>query len=341
MVSFRNSQESIEVLKDGVAPNFRTSQESIEVLKNGYTPFFHLSQESIEVLKSFVVPALVCTIETASGTYLTSVIIKISVDVRGATIYYTTDGSTPDEWSNIYDGGVPMFTGTLSAYAVIDGYADSPVVTADYVAKIPKPDIDPPSGIYTIDGSTIEISSSVLGATIYYTTDGTAPTESSQVYSAAIPMFIGTLRALAVADDYADSEIATAVYYDGLSWPANLPAPLWPVSVQAGSNISRVEWQKGRADVRRFGAGAPDRVKVQLRLKHSQIQTFEAWYNSIVNFGSDWFSADWLDRIGYPDHRARILGHPNIKGSNSVCADYSITLLVQAEDLVIDDITTW
>ena len=51
------------------------------------------------------------------------------------------------------------------------------------------------------------------GATIYYTTDGTNPTTSSNVYSTPISVSSSqTIKAFAVANGYEDSEVASATY---------------------------------------------------------------------------------------------------------------------------------
>ena len=124
------------------------------------------------------------------------------------------------------------------------------------------------------------------------------------------------------------------------AWPDSLPAPLRSISVTAGSNMSRQEWQSGRADNRRFGSGAPDRVKVQLRLHYTQIPTFEYWYNRDANMGINWFTADWLANLGYTSHMARLVGYPKLKGKSTVYADYTMTLLVQ-EAIYCPDDTEW
>lgn len=77
------------------------------------------------------------------------------------------------------------------------------------------PTFSPAAGTYTT-AQTVTISDAIAGATIYYTTNGTAPTTASNVYSGAItiPATPGTetVQAMAVAAGYANSPVASAVY---------------------------------------------------------------------------------------------------------------------------------
>jgi hypothetical protein len=74
------------------------------------------------------------------------------------------------------------------------------------------PVFSPAGGTYKTAQSA-SISDAVAGATIYYTTDGTAPTTSSTEYTGAITVSSSeTLKAIAVAIGYSRSAAATAVY---------------------------------------------------------------------------------------------------------------------------------
>ena len=70
-----------------------------------------------------------------------------------------------------------------------------------------------PAGKVLVNGSKIEIAESVVGATIYYTLDGTEPTSSSSVYTASKVTINSscTLKAVAIKDGIS-SNIASTTY---------------------------------------------------------------------------------------------------------------------------------
>ena len=79
------------------------------------------------------------------------------------------------------------------------------------------PTFDPPAGTYPAP-PTVTISDGTPGATIYYTLDGTTPTTGSTKYTAPIPIVCAppsctaTIAAIAVANGYANSAVATVTY---------------------------------------------------------------------------------------------------------------------------------
>jgi len=82
------------------------------------------------------------TFSPGGGTYSAAQSVTISTTTGGASIRYTTDGSTPSETSGtVYSGPVTISTTTtLNAIAYESGMTDSSVTSAAYTISIPTPD---------------------------------------------------------------------------------------------------------------------------------------------------------------------------------------------------------
>lgn len=127
------------------------------------------------------------------GTYDKVVPLKLTSATQG-TIYYTTDGTVPDETSEVYMTPIFLEAGshTVSALFVNAYGIASEVVAKTYVidvAKPPAPEVETYSGEYTTP-VLIEVQLPMDGE-VYYTTDGTIPTEHSAQYTEPIPMPLG------------------------------------------------------------------------------------------------------------------------------------------------------
>ncbi len=73
------------------------------------------------------------TFYPSSGTYTSSQQVKLSTKTEGATIYYTTDGSTPSTSSRIYSGPITVDSRTtIKAFAVKEGMTKSSLASASY-----------------------------------------------------------------------------------------------------------------------------------------------------------------------------------------------------------------
>lgn len=80
------------------------------------------------------------------------------------------------------------------------------------VETVATPTFDPAAGSYT-EAQSVNISCETDGATIYYTTDGNAPTTSSDVYNTALSITeTTTVKAMAVKEGMNNSAVATAAY---------------------------------------------------------------------------------------------------------------------------------
>lgn len=128
----------------------------------------------------------------AEGYYTTVQPLKLSAYGNGK-IYYTLDGTLPDENSELYTVPIVLEDGenTITAYFVNEFGIASEYVTKTFHIKIdrlPGPELSAMSGEYHFP-LLIEVLENAEN--IYYTTDGSEPTEASTPYTQPIPMPLG------------------------------------------------------------------------------------------------------------------------------------------------------
>ena len=146
--------------------------------------------------------------------------VAITCATDGATIYYTTDGSTPTTSSTKYIGAITVGKAmTIKAIATKDGnYTNSEVASATFtikasVKKVAIPVFSLPSGAYEM-GTELSITCATEGARIYLALDPTWPAEEWVEYSGEI-LEIGediTIYAVAKLEGWEDSDIVSAEY---------------------------------------------------------------------------------------------------------------------------------
>lgn len=156
-------------------------------------------------------------ISPAGGTYSTAQSVTIACSTAGSTIRYTLDGTEPSASSTEYKTAITVAaTTTVKAKAFLSGMNDSQTATAAYTIvkddTVVTPVFSPAAGTYygNVD---VTLTCATSNATIYYTTDGTAPTVNSKVYTAPITLTATTtVQAFAKATGLKDSAVATAAY---------------------------------------------------------------------------------------------------------------------------------
>ncbi|MCR5131948.1 MAG: chitobiase/beta-hexosaminidase C-terminal domain-containing protein [Prevotella sp.] len=101
--------------------------------------YFSLNRSSNNYIRIFKKKITVDTpvFSLAEGEYDEEQTVKLSTTTEGATIYYTTDGTTPTTSSTKYTGAITLGNGTttINAIAVLNDVS-SEVATATYVIKI-------------------------------------------------------------------------------------------------------------------------------------------------------------------------------------------------------------
>lgn len=150
-----------------------------------------------------------------TGTYASAQSVKLSTATTGAVIYYTTDGTEPTASSKLYSGAIGVSTSqTIKAVALKTGYANSTVASAAFtiMETVATPKFSLPAGTYC--GSRyVTISTATPDAAIYYTTDGSTPTESSPVAAGPICVSCNTcIKAIAAKVGANCSTVAVAEY---------------------------------------------------------------------------------------------------------------------------------
>lgn len=152
----------------------------------------------------------------APGTYMGAQTVIMSCATPGATIRYTTDGSTPSATNGTIGTSVTIVSScNLQAIAYADGFVDSPVVGGDYqiyYVTCAQPIFSLAQGSY-IGTQTVNLSTATSGATIRYTLDGSAPSRTNGIVgtSVTIPSSC-TLKVIAYMTGAIDSSVASASY---------------------------------------------------------------------------------------------------------------------------------
>lgn len=122
-----------------------------------------------------------------------------------AKIYYTLDGTEPNESSTLYKSPFKLdHNATVKAIAIGEGSANSYVATY----QIDGYAVVAPTISYT--NLMLNITTQTAGAKIYYTLDGTEPTAKSTLYTGPISLTRNcTVKAIALRDNYTDSPISS------------------------------------------------------------------------------------------------------------------------------------
>jgi hypothetical protein len=149
------------------------------------------------------------------GTFAAIQTATLSTTTASADIFYTLDGSTPTPASTLYAGPITVSTDTtIKAIASAPGYIQSGVSSATFTFTYQTPAVTfaPVAGTY-LNAQTVTISDTDASAKIYYTTDGSAPSASSSLYSGPIAVSASeTIRAIAIDPNLQNSNVATSAY---------------------------------------------------------------------------------------------------------------------------------
>jgi len=159
------------------------------------------------------------TFSPSNGTYNVPQTVTISDSTPNTTIYYAIN-HYPSTSSNstVYTGPITVSSSeTIWAIALAKDHYQSGIVSGNWnivpgAVAAATPSFSPAGGTYS-SSQTVTLTDTTPGSTIFYTTDGSTPTTNSLVYTG--PLSISsthTLNAIASANGYMNSSVATAAY---------------------------------------------------------------------------------------------------------------------------------
>ena len=183
---------------------------------------------SVTVVGADTTPPPAPTASPRGGTYRSTQSVSLSDTESGATIRYTTDGSTPTTSSTAYSAPITVNSSRTIKAIAVDGTGNaSPVTTETYTIDTtppPAPTASPASGTYRTT-QTVSLADTESGATIRYTTDGSAPNAGSTRYTAPISVpATTTIKAIALDAAGNASPVASFAYTINNGVPAT-PTP--------------------------------------------------------------------------------------------------------------------
>lgn len=167
------------------------------------------------------------TFTPSEGTYTSQQYVTISSTI-GTSIFYTVDGSMPSSSSSEYLYPILLAQDTstiIRAQAFREGWENSDVASATFniTGTVSSPYYDIPGGIY-FNTIQVGILCETEGAIIRYTTDGSEPTEISNLYHSSITMNRETtLKAIAYRTGWNNSPTSSTLYRFKMQMPTCYP----------------------------------------------------------------------------------------------------------------------
>ena len=227
----------------------------------------------------------------------------------------------------------------VKAFAVKPGYLDSSVSSSSPFDFVVGSISMNPSGQQT-GYTTVSLSTTTSGATIYYTTDGSMPTTSSNVYTGPFTLGSGdyTIRALGVKSGYSDSSIFSGNIHINLltSSPSSynfgrIPPNYTVTNVFRISNLSLTDIISGNVLITGNSAftclsgcsySIPPGSYVDVTIGFTPIDSF-SYYTANVT----------LDELGH--HKEIFISGYGADGIIQVCSDLSTKVSANNSDIYI------
>jgi hypothetical protein len=205
---------------------------AVPTVSNGKVYVTGAGKVSVYGLLSGVQTVATPVINPAGQSFTGTVSVTITDSTTGATIYYTTDGTTPTSASTKYTGPITVnTTETITAIATATGFITSQPASETFTlaTQTLMPTFNPPAGSYS-GAQTVTLSDATAGSKIYFTVDGSTPAPgvgTTQLY--ATPIVVQqttTINAMATSATLSNSPVASATFVIGptINFPTGFAA---------------------------------------------------------------------------------------------------------------------
>jgi hypothetical protein len=218
-------------------------------------------------------------------------VFQVHMSYDGTNLAMTvTDGTTAATFSKTWTVDIPGtigsttalagFTGSTGGYSAQQQILNWTMTSGGVTGTVATPTFSPAGGSFT-SAQNVMISTTTFGATIYYTTNGLAPTTNSTVYSTPVNISATTtLKALAVKSGSNNSAVATAVYTIGAAPTINYTSGFTATNLTLN------------------GSAALNGSRLQLTNASTQFLKASAWYKTPVNIQK--FTTDFQFQLSQP-----------------------------------------
>jgi hypothetical protein len=199
-----------------------SASETIQVIGvlTGYTNSLVSSATYVIAIPQAATP----TAMPGGGSYTSTQTVALATTTGGASIYYTTDNTTPtfpvSGTTQHYMGALTVAaTETIQAIAALAGFVNSNVLIAAYTISQPQvatPTATPAAGSVSA-GTSVSLSCATAGASIYYNINAPATTGST-LYNPLTPIVVEsteTIYAIGHLTGYTDSAQFSGLYQVG------------------------------------------------------------------------------------------------------------------------------
>lgn len=271
------------------------------------------------------------SIDTPSGSYYPVLQVELTPEIAdGAVTYYTLDGSTPDETSNVYDGSIAIRTTcVLKAITIHTERPSSEIATASYTILVKESFVNVPESVekgssYNIYLNKNDLLSQPKVANDVYFSDTSnwkfitlnyynlhSDQTETVVINATIPAPVGTfhvsekarslfrIKNIVVHDFDGGSLILRDTDFEPNQFTVNWDLVIPPASYITGNSNNGTILSISSNDIANY------EIDYKVRLFNSVTGQFEDEIRTIIDLGADYIELDSAFSVEPSNHYVR------------------------------------